>query len=58
MAPPEDDHLGKNGGNLDEQPVASKGELGPVRDAENGPGTAMQTVDSPGGPLVPFSNRP
>ena len=58
MAPPEDDHLGKNGGNLDEQPAASKGELGPVRDAENGPGTAMQTVDSPGGPLVPFSNRP
>ena len=56
MAPPEDDHSGQNQGG--EQPTPSKGELGPVRDVDNGPSTAMQTVESPGGPLVPFSNRP
>ena len=56
MAPPEDDHSGQNQGG--EQPTPSKGELGPVRDVDSATGTAMQTVESAGGPLIPFSNRP
>ena len=56
MAPPEDDQMGQNQDG--EQPAPSKGELGPVRDAESEAGTALQTVESAGGSLVPFSNRP
>ena len=56
MAPPEDDQLGQNQDG--DQPAPIKGELGPVRDVQNEPGTALQTVEPAGGPLVPFSNRP
>ena len=53
MAPPEDDHSGES---QEGQPNLSKGELGPVR--EDATGTALQTAEMPGGPLVPLSTRP